>query len=140
MIANGLIHYFCAKCREKMADHNERGRRGEDIAAFYLQDKGYCIRERNWRSGKLELDLVAEKDGELVFVEVKTRHDGLYGDPSEAVDRRKRRHILLAADAYVRLAASDLPVRFDVVSVLYDGTRWQIEHYEDAFSPGLTSL
>ena len=57
-----------------------------------------------------------------------------------AVDRRKRRHILLAADAYVRLVRSDLPVRFDVISILYDGTRWQIEHYEDAFSPGLTSL
>lgn len=120
-----------------MAEHNERGRRGEEIAALYLQDRGYCIRERNWRSGKLELDLVAEKDGELVFVEVKTRHDELYGDPADAVDRRKRRHIVLAADAYVCQQECDLPVRFDVVSVVYDGTRWQVEHHEDAFSPGI---
>lgn len=120
-----------------MATHNEQGRRGEEIAAMYLQDRGYCILERNWRSGKLELDLVAEKDGVLVFVEVKTRHDEDYGSPLDAVDRRKQRHILLAADAYVCLKKCDLPVRFDLISVLYDGENWHVEHYEDAFSPGL---
>ena len=60
-----------------MADHNELGREGEDEALLYLTQKGYTLLARNWRIGHLEIDIVAEWFGEIVFVEVKTRRDAL---------------------------------------------------------------
>lgn len=61
--------------KNKMAKHNELGKEGENAAAEYLMSKGYSIRHRNWHSGKRELDIVAQKDGELIVVEVKTRRN-----------------------------------------------------------------
>ena len=68
-----------------MTAHNELGKEGELLAANHLQSEGYVIRHRNWRCGHKELDIVAEKDGTLVFVEVKTRKDVLFGLPEDAV-------------------------------------------------------
>ena len=70
-----------------MAEHNVLGKEGEGEAVAYLQEKGYVIRHRNWLAGRLELDIVAEKDGELVVIEVKTRRNERYGRPEDAVDR-----------------------------------------------------
>lgn len=72
-----------------MAAHNELGKEGELLAANHLQSEGYVIRHRNWRCGHKELDIVAEKDGTLVFVEVKTRKDVLFGLPEDAVTNGK---------------------------------------------------
>lgn len=69
-----------------MAAHNELGKEGELLAANHLQSEGYVIRHRNWRCGHKELDIVAEKDGTLVFVEVKTRKERFIRTP------RRRRH------------------------------------------------
>ena len=74
-----------------MAAHNELGKEGELLAANHLQSEGYVIRHRNWRCGHKELDIVAEKDGTLVFVEVKTRKDVLFGLPEDAVTNGKIR-------------------------------------------------
>lgn len=65
--------------KNKMAKHNELGKEGENAAAEYLMSKGYSIRHRNWHSGKRELDIVAQKDGELIVVEVKTRRNEEFG-------------------------------------------------------------
>ena len=62
-----------------MAEHNDLGKEGEDEAVRYLTEKGYCILHRNWRRGRNELDIIATKDGQLVFVEVKTRRNETYG-------------------------------------------------------------
>ena len=81
-----------------MAAHNRLGKEGEDAVAAYLERKGYTILHRNWRKNRLELDIVATHDGELVVVEVKTRTNTEYKEPQEAVDWRKVRHIVVAAE------------------------------------------
>jgi putative endonuclease len=115
----------------KMAAHNEFGIEGEDKAANYLIREGYTILDRNWRSGHKELDIVAEKDGTLVVAEVKTRTSSKYGNPEDAVTPRKIRNTVLAADAYIRFNRIDLPIRFDIISILSNGD--VINHIEDAF-------
>ena len=114
-----------------MAEHNVLGHTGEDDAADYLAREGYHILDRNWRSGHKEIDIVAEKGGVLVIVEVKTRRDARFGKPEDAVSENKIRRIVLAADAYVRLHRIDMPVRFDIITVL--GKYRQINHIIDAF-------
>lgn len=118
-----------------MAEHNILGKQGEDEAAKYLLDKGYVIRHRNWRSGKKELDIVAEHDNELIVVEVKTRKNDQFGNPEEAVNNQKIRHIIASTDAYLRKFCIDLPVRFDIITVIGKEAPFRMEHIEDAFYP-----
>lgn len=114
-----------------MAAHNEFGLEGEDKAVNYLIREGYLILDRNWKSGHKELDIVAEKDGTLVVVEVKTRKSDKYGNPEDAVSPRKIRNTVLAADAYIRYNRIDLPVRFDIISIVSNSD--VVNHIEDAF-------
>jgi putative endonuclease len=120
-----------------MAAHNELGKEGEEVAVSYLMGKGYIILDRNWRLNHLELDIVAIKDGLLAIIEVKTRSNTKYMDPEEAVDRKKIRHILLAADSYIRQHRLDLPYRFDIITVVGEKQPFTINHIEDAFYPTL---
>lgn len=116
-----------------MATHNLLGREGEKVAADYLQSKGYRIREINWYSSHKELDIVAEYQGWLVVVEVKSRSGLPFEAPEIAVDRRKIQRVVMAAHHYVRLHTIDLPIRFDVIALVLNNGLWQIEHFEDAF-------
>lgn len=118
-----------------MADHNELGKEGEEAAARYLQEKGYTIRHRNWRAGKKELDIVAECGNELVVIEVKTRKNRLFGNPEDAVTGKKIRRIVASTDAYLRKFAIDLPVRFDIITVVGEEAPFTMEHIEEAFYP-----
>lgn len=118
-----------------MAEHNLLGKEGEDIAARYLQRNGYTIRHRNWHFRRLEIDIVAEKDGQLIIVEVKTRRNENYGLAEDAVDNRKIRHLVSATDCYLKKFQIDLPVRFDVVCIIGTQPPFQIEHIEEAFLP-----
>ncbi len=121
-----------------MAWHNDLGHKGEDMAAEYLQQKGYCILCRNWMNkGHKELDIVATKDEVVVFVEVKTRRVGSATTPVSAVDGRKQHRILLAADSYLKAYHIDYPSRFDVVCIIYNDESSRVEHIEDAFRPRL---
>ncbi|PVZ08319.1 YraN family protein [Porphyromonas loveana] len=118
-----------------MAEHNELGHRGEKIALDYLRQKGLQVEALNWQSGKRELDIVLSTSRELIVVEVKTRTEGFLLAPEDAVDARKRRLISEAAHHYIRMYGIDLPVRFDIVSVVLgrDGSCKRIEHRENAF-------
>lgn len=118
-----------------MAAHNTLGKEGEEAAVAYLQGKGYFIRHRNWRLGKRELDIVAEKDNLIVVVEVKTRSTSYYGDPSDAVDDMKIRNIVSAADVYLRRFSLDNPVRFDIITIVGTLEHFVVEHIEEAFYP-----
>lgn len=119
-----------------MAAHNDLGHRGEDMAAEYLQQKGYCILDKNWtNNGRKELDIVATKDDVIVFVEVKTRKVGSLTTPISAVDDRKQHRIILAADSYLKAHRIDFPFRFDIVAIIYDDELSRVDHYEDAFRP-----
>lgn len=118
-----------------MAAHNELGKEGEDEAARFLEAQGYRIRHRNWRSGRKELDIVAEHQGELVIVEVRTRGNRKYGAPEESISEAKIRRIVSSADAYLRKFCIDMPVRFDIISLTGESTPLAIEHIENAFYP-----
>jgi len=118
-----------------MAAHNDFGKEGEEEAADFLMKQGYRIRHRNWRSGRKELDIVAEHKGELVIVEVKTRRDKRFGQPEEAVCEQKIRRIVASTDAYLRKFAIDAPVRFDIITLVGTEKPLAIEHIENAFYP-----
>jgi putative endonuclease len=114
----------------------EVGRMGEKLAADMLRDKGYEIVERNWASRLGELDLITQKDGQLVIVEVRTTCGGKYGYGFQSVDVRKQQKVRRLAIQYIqRKQLGHMPVRFDVVSVLLNRELLprQIDHIEGAF-------
>ena len=111
----------------------ESGRRAEDLAARYLVAKGYRILRSNWRYGKKELDLITRFQKELVIVEVKSRSGLKFHNPAEVVHLKKQRNIILATDAYIRLNNLHFPTRFDIISVIYNGHKVDIQHIENAF-------
>lgn len=94
------------------------GGAGERLAAVWLEERGYRVLARNWRCPYGELDLVAEREGELVFVEVKTRRGDRLGAPEEAVTAAKRRRLVASVAAYLDAeGAADRPYRIDVIAV-----------------------
>lgn len=113
----------------------ELGRKGEDAAARFLERHGYEILERNWTCFAGEADIIARDGGYLVFVEVKTRSTGEYGQPSEAVGKDKRKRYRGIAACYVRdHEFDDLLLRFDVMSILVTShDRARVIHNIDAF-------
>ena len=120
-----------------MAAHNETGMRGEEIAAHYLQKKGYQILDKNWRFYRNEIDIVARDGNILVVAEVKTRSSDKMMPPEMAVDATKRKAIIRSANAYVNYKASTLEVRFDIISILLRGNQPEINHIINAFYPTL---
>src|SRR5665647_555406 len=123
-----------------MAEHNELGNLGEKRAQAYLSSKGFHIRHTNWHNttplggiGKLELDIIAEKDGWLIIVEVKTRSTETFEHPEEAITLRKIRNIINAAHEYILQFDWKGETRFDVISVIPHGQEFFIDHIEDAF-------
>lgn len=121
-----------------MATHNETGKIGEQLARTFLENKDYQILEINWRYRKAELDLIAKDHETLVFIEVKTRSTDLFGQPTEAISPRKKQLLADAASAYMEHIGHDWAIRFDVISIIYrNENHYTIEHFEDAFFPGL---
>ena len=118
-----------------MADHNDFGKLGEEIAANYLVGKGYEIVERNWRNTHKEIDIIAKDGEDLVSVEVKTRQTDEYGNPDIAVTRKKQRLLIAAANAYLFMNKLDVETRFDIISIIFKDGEPVIEHIEDAFLP-----
>ena len=115
-----------------MAAHNELGKWGEDLATAYLEDKGYQIIERDWKSGHIDLDIIAQEGDTLVIIEVKTRRNRLFGDPEEAVDYRKRQSLRSAINHYVKSHPRSRQVRFDIISIVGTiGSKPEIDHIKD---------
>ncbi len=112
---------------------NSLGKKGEEIALGFFRKKGYRIVERNYRTPFGEIDLIA-RDGEvLVFIEVKTRADIAFGRPFEAVDRRKREKMRKVSLSFMKKFRTEVPARFDVLSIDIENGRETIEHIKDAF-------
>ncbi len=115
-----------------MAQHNDFGRWGEDLAEQYLIDHDYAIVERDWHSGHRDIDIIAVKDYTYVFVEVKTRRNTDFGDPIESIDYKKRNNLRAAIAHYLHTHDNILESRVDVISIVaptpYDV---KIEHIED---------
>ena len=120
-----------------MAEHNEIGERGEQIAQAYLTGKGYKLVAINWRYRKDELDIITKYKDTMIFVEGKTRTSRYFENPKDAVTIKKQRNIIRAANAFMEENNIDLESRFDIVSILIEDKKEEIEHIEDAFYPML---
>ena len=120
-----------------MAKHNDLGQWGEQIAERFMRAKGYEILFKNYRVGRLELDLVVcQEPNELVIVEVKTRSSDLWQDPLAAVGQQKQRHLMRAGNHLLHtLNTAHAVVRFDLISIVGTADDYQISHIEDAFYP-----
>lgn len=116
-----------------MAQHNELGKKGEQLAIDYLLKKGYTIRDKNWRYQKAEVDIIAEKEGVLAVVEVKTRSSDYFGNPQDFVNPKKIKLLVTAINEYVISKDLDVEVRFDIIGIIRKGNDFKIEHLEDAF-------
>lgn len=117
-----------------MPKHTETGAKGEKEAEKFLLKKGYQIFHRNWCFERKEIDLIAEKDGFLVFVEVKTRSGFDFGYPEEAVTPQKELYLKAAADAFSEENPQFKKLRFDIISVIIqNGMVKEIKHFKDAF-------
>lgn len=118
-----------------MAQHNELGRQGEQLAQQWLLAKKYTLLETNWKCGNIEIDIIARKARQLVFVEVKTRSSDVLQRPEEAVDYRRRQRLTKAADVYIRRNGLSLEPRFDIIAIVLNGQQQEINHIENAFAP-----
>lgn len=120
-----------------MADHNDFGNFGENLAKDFLVKSGYKILETNWVFKHKEIDIIARKSPFIVFVEVKTRRTNYFGEPYSFVDRKKQNFIIQAANEYIIKNDIDEEARFDIISVLYNDKTKDIRHIKDAFYPRL---
>ena len=116
-----------------MAQHNELGKKGEDLAVDFLIKNKYEILKRNYRFEKAEVDIIAQKDNTLVAVEVKTRTTRDFGNPEEFLKPKQIQNLVKAVDEYVTENNIDLEIRFDVIAIILDKNNMEIEHIEDAF-------
>lgn len=116
-----------------MAEHLKTGIAGEDLATQYLEEKGYIVKERNYRFKRAEVDIIAQQNKLLVFVEVKTRRSNKFGYPETFVNTKKTDLFLLAADEYIYQTNWLHDIRFDIISIIKSGNLIEVHHIEDAF-------
>ena len=116
-----------------MAEHNDLGKLGEELAVDFLQQNGYEILETNWTFQKAEIDIIAQKENVLAIVEVKTRSSDDFGLPQDFVKPKKIQLLVKAVNEYVIIKELDVEVRFDIIAILKEGKGFKIEHIEEAF-------
>lgn len=113
----------------------EQGETAESSAAQYLLERGYRLRERNFKTRLGEVDLVVERESTVAFVEVRYRRSAAWGSPEATVGKLKRRKLILAALEYVqRHRLENRALRFDVLSISQARGRLRFEHFENAFA------
>lgn len=119
-------------------DRRGFGNEAEEAAVRHLTQAGYRVLARNYQCRQGELDIVADKDEVLCFVEVRMRSTAAWGDPAHTVSGAKQRRVVKAALRYLfEHRIHDRAVRFDVVSVLGRGEAARVEHIPDAFDAGM---
>lgn len=116
-----------------MAEHNELGKLGEELAVDFLQKNGYDILETNWVFQKAEIDIIAQKDNTLVAVEVKTRTSIDFGLPQDFVKPKKIQLLVKAINEYVVSNDLDVEVQFDIIAINKEEKDFNIEHIKNAF-------
>ena len=120
-----------------MAEHNELGKKGEELAVGFLKKKGFKILDQNYRFKHLEVDVIAMDGEELVIVEVKTRNSDFMAGPEITVNKTKQNSMVKVANAYIEEQDLDVETRFDIVSIILNEKQCEIDHIEDAFYPTL---
>lgn len=126
-----------------MAEHNDLGKLGEEMAVAFLQKVGYDILETNFVFQKAEIDIIAQKENVLAVVEVKTRSSTDFGSPQDFVNPKKIKLLVKAIDEYVISNDLDFDIRFDIIAITTsvkpsfsdskENRTFSIEHLEDAF-------
>ncbi len=116
-----------------MAEHNELGKLGEELAVEFLQKNGYAILETNWIFQKAEIDIIAKKESVLAVIEVKTRSSIAFGLPQDFVKPKKIQLLVKAVNEYTIANDLDVEVRFDIIAICKEDNAYKIEHIEDAF-------
>ncbi|MBA4316881.1 MAG: YraN family protein [Flavobacterium sp.] len=116
-----------------MAEHNDLGKLGEELAVEFLRKEGYEILETNWTFQKAEVDIIAQKENTLAIVEVKTRSSLDFGLPQDFVKPKKIQLLVKAVNEYVVSKNLDIEVRFDIIAIHKEGKSYVIEHLKDAF-------
>ncbi|WP_264535852.1 YraN family protein [Flavobacterium sp. N1736] len=120
-----------------MAEHNELGKKGEELAVEYLLQNGYEILDRNWTFKKAEIDIIAQKENILAVIEVKTRSSTDFGLPQDFVKAKKIKLLIKAVNAYINYRekdfCDDINIRFDIMAIQKNGESFAIEHLTDAF-------
>ena len=116
-----------------MAEHNELGKFGEELAVEFLQKNGYDILETNWTFQKAEIDIIAQKNNTLAVVEVKTRSSIEFGLPQDFVKPKKIQLLVKAIHEYIILNDLDVEASFDIIAIHKEENNYKIEHIEDAF-------
>jgi putative endonuclease len=120
-----------------MSKQSELGKLGEEMAAEFLRKKDYLILQQNYVWEKAEIDIIALSENKIVFVEVKTRVSPYLNDPALMVPMKKWKQIMKAADIYMKERSDNLPAQFDIVSVITNQDYTIIDHYDEAFVPGV---
>ena len=117
-----------------MIPHVEKGKSGEQLAIEYLTDKDFIIICSNWRFSHYEIDIIAEKNGVIHFIEVKTRHSNNFGYPEQSVNRKKFKNLQKAAVAFLNRFSREVKIQFDIVAITRIAGR-TIEYYfiEDVY-------
>lgn len=117
-----------------MADHNDLGNEGEEMAALHLLRSGYDILIRNYMYQKGEIDIIARKKDVIVIVEVKTRSTPDFGDPQDFLKSGQIQRLVATANHFVEnCVEDDVDVRFDIIAIIKNKTGTKLEHIEDAF-------
>jgi putative endonuclease len=121
---------------KKLSSHIELGKEGEKNAKQFLENNGYTVLETNWRFRHKEIDIVCKYENLLVFVEVKTRTNDFFQKPYDAVEIKKQKLLIDAAEAFVLEYDNFSEIRFDIISIVYNNNQVQsIEHIKEAFLP-----
>ncbi|WP_339655817.1 YraN family protein [uncultured Maribacter sp.] len=116
-----------------MGKHNEFGKEGEQLAVDYLIKQGYTINYRNYRYLQAEIDVIAQKNDTLAIVEVRSRRSDYIENVAETVTPKKIKLLVMAANHYVTENEIDVDVRFDIITILKNTNRFELEHLESAF-------
>lgn len=112
---------------------NTLGKQGEEIAVKFLKKKGYTIIQKNFKTSLGEIDIIARDGDKIVFVEVKTRADDMFGHPFEAVGHKKKEKIRKTALCFMKRLKRESPARFDVLGIYVREGKEHVEHMIDAF-------
>ena len=101
-----------------MANHNSTGKTGEAMGIKWLIEKGFCMKEKNWRHSRWEVDAIAEKDTVLHFIEIKSRRNKKFGLPEARVGKKKIQNLINAAEEYLYQYPQWQRIQFNILSIL----------------------
>ena len=116
-----------------IGEPRKTGLLGEIYASRFLRDNGYNILAANFRTKSGEIDIVAEINDIICFVEVKTRKEGAFFDPAYAVDKKKEENVRSTAAAFMSSIKSQEPVRFDILEVILSADKYAVRYTKNAF-------